>query len=564
MANQTADKLQEVATGIQIQNFVNKIDEEEAKRSKAEIKETKELVSALRDLQKKIGEINADNKDKSPAHKTLSAWFEDKVAPIKKLTSLQGITETLAAKAGPGLVGTLLGGVAEGMQVATEEKQRQKSFVTSILEGTEEGRTWQEKHGVEKATQMALEHYKEREELEKQLAAFDLQEKMIQGEHGVEGAGLDAETEARREEVRKKLKANKERFVANKSVESEKTVQQETQSSESIRKELMTGVREGLQQEYESLSPEDKAALDKNPEERDIMIEAAMQEIAKLSEEQLAELVRIANALDVNDLEEKENRLEEDKQQIDLKKEEKEEKNPTKSLLEKGLGLFQKEFKGLSSIFSKGLSFLSSGLTKLIGPLASMIPSLLSSLGPAAAVAAAGAAGYAFGTHVVNPILNNAAESITGVEGETVGTGIYTAVDNIAGSKIGNMLGFKSDSQKLKEAETQAMVDLGKKKLANGEKVSAEMAKTLKENGIEVMDDQIKQKPAKQETRTEITEAVERTADSLDVKNKEKPASIVNAPTVVNNSSNTTNITHKPIRNEEPSYISGMNRKLVF
>jgi hypothetical protein len=390
---------------------------------------------------------------------------------------------------------------------------------------------------------------------------------MIQGEHGVEGAGLDAETEARREEARKKLKANKERFVTKKSVESEKTVQnttKETQSSESIRKELMDGVREGLQQEYESLSPEDKAALDKNPEERDLMIEAAMQEIAKLSEEQLAELVRIANALDVNDLEEKENRLEEDKQQIDLKKDEKEEKNPTKSLLEKGLGLFQKGFKGLSSIFSKGLSFLGSGLTKLIGPLASMVPSLLSSLGPAAGVVAAGAGGYAAGKYVVNPILNNAAESITGVEGETFGTGIYTAVDNIAGSKIGNMLGFKSDSQKLKEAETQAMVDLGKKKLANGEKVSAEMAKTLKENGIEVMDDQINQKPTKQETRSEITEAVERTADSLDVKNKEKPASIVNAPTVVNNSSNTTNITHKPIRNEEPSYISGLNRKLVF
>lgn len=564
MANQTADKLQEVATGLQIQNFVNEIDEEEAKRSKAEIKETKELVSALRDLQKKIGEINSDVKDKSPANKTLSAWFEDKVAPIKKLTSLQGITETLAAKAGPGLVGTLLGGAAEGMQVATEEKQRKKSFVTSILQGTEEGRAWQKDHGVEKATQMALEHFKEREELEKQVAAFDLQEKMIQGENGVDGAGLDAETEARREEVRKKLKANKERFVAKKSVESEKTVQhitKETQSSESIRKELMAGVREGLQQEYESLSPEDKAAIDKNPEERDLMIEAAMQEIAKLSEEQLAELVRIANALDVNDLEEKENRLEEVKQQIDLKKEE---KNPTKSLLEKGLGLLQNGFKGLSSIFSKGLSFLGSGLTKLIGPLASMVPSLLSSLGPAAGVVAAGAAGYAAGKYVVNPILNKAAESITGVEGETVGTGIYTAVDNIAGSKIGNMLGFSSDSQKLKEAETRAMVDLGKKKLANGEKVSAEMAKTLKENGIEVMDDQIKQKPTKQETRSEITEAVERTADSLDVKNKEKPASIVNAPTVVNNSSNTTNISHKPIRNEEPSYISGLNRKLVF
>jgi hypothetical protein len=158
-----------------------------------------------------------------------------------------------------------------------------------------------------------------------------------------------------------------------------------------------------------------------------------------------------------------------------------------------------------------------------------------------------------------------AAEAITGVEGETVGSGIYTAVDNLAGSKLGNMLGFKSDAQKMEEFETRSLVELGNAKIAKGEKVSPMIAKAMVKSGIPVLADQIADRPSKQETRAQIIEAVERTADQIDRGPVSKAStSIVNAPTVVNNSTSNTTITHKPLRNTEPSYVSGMNRKLVF
>ena len=566
-----AAKLDAVANALHIQNFVDKIDEENLKQSKAEIKETKELVSALKSLQKRIGDIG---KEDSPATKNLSSWFKEKMEPITKLTSLQGITETLAAKAGPGLTGSLLGTAAEGMQVRRDEKERKKSFVTTILAGTDQGRSWQEEHGFEKAKQMATAKFTEREDLERKIAKLDQEEKLLQGSGEIEGAGLTKEATIEREELQKQLKENKEFFVNKKSDEKsdeknkqeESPVKKEEESSQRLREELMQGVKEGLQQEYESLTPEEKADFDKNPEERAIMIDAAMEELSKISEDQLRELIRIADALDVSEMESKENMLESiNDTQTENVAEQIEKKSPMKKLLENGMKLFNKGLKGLGSIFSKGLSFLSSGLTKLIGPIASMLPSLMSALAPAAGVAAAGAAGYMVGTHVVNPLLNNAAESITGVEGETVGTGIYTAVDNIAGSKLGNMLGFKSDAQKMEESETRALVEMGNAKIAKGEKVSPTIANAMVKSGIPVLADQIAAPPSKQETRAKITEAVEKTADQIDSAPTSKAStSVVNAPTVVNNSTSNTTITHKPIRNEEPSYVSGMNRKLVF
>ena len=587
-----AAKLDAVANALQIQNFVDKIDEENLKLSKAEIKETKELVSALKSLQKRIGDIG---KEDSPATKNLSSWFKEKMDPIKKLTSLQGITETLAKKAGPGFTGALLGTAAEGMQIRKEEKQRKASFVTSVLEGTEVGRAWQKEHGVEKAAQLATNVYKERESLEKQISVLDQKEKLIQGDGSVEGAGLDEKDSLARENLRKQLDENKKFFLPKKDATeaSEPNVLKEVTKTEQptsqIREELMRGVREGLQQEYENLSPEERAEFDKNPEERAIMIEAAMRELSKISEDQLRELVRIADSLDDNELEDKEKLLETVEEKALTLESPEEKKSPMKSLLEKGMSLFRTGFKGLTSVFSKGLSFLTGGLTKLIGPIASMLPSLMSSLAPAAGVAAAGAAGYMVGKHVVNPALNKAAEAITGVEGETVGTGIYTAVDNLAGSKLGNMIGFKSDAQKMEESETRALVEMGNAKIAKGEKVSPTIAKAMVKSGIPVLADQIAEQPSKQETRAQITEAVERNADQISVQPTKQetraqiteavertadqidngPASkaspsIVNAPTVVNNSTSNTTITHKPLRNTEPSYVSGMNRKLVF
>ena len=568
-----AAKLDAVANALQIQNFVDKIDEENLKISKAEIKETKELVSALKSLQKRIGDVGKEKKD-GAVSKTLSGWFQDKISPIKKLTSLQGITETLAAKAGPGLTGALLGTAAEGMQIRKEEKQRKASFVTSVLEGTEVGRKWKEDHGEEKATQLATNIYKEREDLEKQISVLDQKEKLIQGDGSVEGAGLNEKDSRKREKLRKQLDENKKFFLPKKNATegassekdpSEKVPSEKVPSLETAREELMRGVRDGLQQEYESLTPEEKAEFDKNPEERAIMIDAAMEELSKISEDQLRELIRIADALDENEMEDKEKLLETVEEKALTLESPEEKKSPMKSLLEKGMSLFKSGFKGLSSVFSKGLQFLTGGLMKLLGPIASMVPSLLSALAPVAAVAAAVLAGYMVGKHVVNPALNKATEAITGVEGETVGTGIYTAVDNIAGSKLGNMLGFKSDAQKMEESETKALVEMGNAKIAKGEKVSPEVAKAMVKSGIPVLADQIADQPTKQETRAQITEAVERTADQIDSAPTSKAStSVVNAPTVVNNSTSNTTITHKPIRNEEPSYISGLNRKLVF
>lgn len=554
-----AAKLDAVANALQIQNFVDKIDEENLKQSRAEIKETKELVSALKSLQKRIGDVG---KEDSPATKNLSSWLKEKMDPITKLTSLQGITETLAAKAGPGFTGALLGTAAEGLQIHKEEKQRKTSFVTSVLEGTEVGRSWQKEHGVEKAAQLATNIYKERESLEKQISVLNQKEKLIQGDGSVEGAGLDEKDSLARENLKKRLDENKKFFITKRT---EDASYEKVPSLETAREELMQGVRDGLRQEYENLSPEERAEFEKNPEERAIMIESAMQEISKIGEEQLRELVRIADSLDDNEMAEKEKLLETVKEKASIVEQDVEKKSPMKSLLEKGLSLFRTGFKGLSSVFSKGLQFLTGGLMKLLGPIASMLPSLMSSLAPAAGVAAAGAAGYMVGKHVVNPALNKAAEAITGVEGETVGTGIYTAVDNLAGSKLGNMLGFKSDAQKMEESETRALVELGNAKIAKGEKVSPTIAKAMVKSGIPVLADQIADRPSKQETRAQITEAVERTADQIDRGPVSKAStSIVNAPTVVNNSTSNTTITHKPLRNTEPSYMSGMNRKLVF
>ena len=562
------DRLEVVASALKIQNYVDKIDDENSKRSEESSKETKELISALKDLNKKIEKVGKD--DEPRRIKSLSKWFDDKIYPIKKLTTLQGITEHMAAKAGPGLLGTVLGTAAEGIQSRSEQKERKKSFVATVLAGTETGRAWQKEHGAEKASQMALQLFNQREIIEKRISELKEKEKLMKGTGEVEGAGLDEEDEKRLAELTEELKKNREFFMrdSDKSQIEKEPSKPESTSTKQLRFEFMQGIREGLLQEYESLTPEEKAEFHKNPEERAIMIEAAMHELSKISEEQLRELIRIADSLDENELENKEKLLEtikEKQEEIPTKKEE--EKTSFKKLLESGMKMFSSGLKGLGTIFSRGMSLVGIGIAKLSGSLVSMLPGLASAMGPVSAIAAAGVGGYMFGKNVVNPALNTVAEYLTGTEGETVGTSLYGAVDSIAGSKIGNMLGFRSDEQKSKEAEEKALIAFGQSKISKGEKISAEIAKAMVKNGIPVLADQIASKTdaTKLGERESLVEAVETTADSI-TNNTEKKTqtAVVNAPTVVNNSTNNTTITNKPIRNVESSYVVGMNRKLVF
>jgi len=104
---------------------------------------------------------------------------------------------------------------------------------------------------------------------------------------------------------------------------------------------------------------------------------------------------------------------------------------------------------------------------------------------PVAAVAAAGAAGYAAGKYVVNPVLDYASEKITGTRGETFGGAIYTGVDKFMG------LFGKSDADKMKAEEQRQKIELGKKRLAEGKPVSQDMADTLKASGINVPENMI-------------------------------------------------------------------------
>ena len=583
MDNQAAARLEAVANALQIQNFVEHIDEENTKRSREEIKESKELVSALRDLNKKISSVG---KESSGEKNIFSSWIGEKIEPIKKLTSLQGITEVLAAKAGPGLTGTILGTAAEGMQARREEKQRKASFVSTVLEGTDVGRSWQKELGVEKASQIATEIYKEREMLEKKIAVLDKKEKAIQGDGSVEGAGLDQEDTEHREALKRKLQENKDFFKAKSPKDTEeKEEKSKSESFEKLRDEMIEGVRSAL-------------ALDQQTQEHDDILEVrsetigdALNELAEISESQLQELVRIADNFDKRELSEKEDLLERVKEKQNsletLEKNESEKSNPMRNLLDKGLSILNKGKKAIPSLLGRGASALG-GITKTVGTtIARTAPSVLRSLSPAGAVAAAGAGGYMFGKHAVNPALNAIAEKITGVEGETVGSALYDGVDKLAGSKLGNMLGFKSDAQKMEEAETKALVEIGKKRLAEGKTVTTNIANAMSKSGIEVSAEQISDKkpeakpkttqsenieakqsenelPKKQETRVQITDAVERAVEQVDQVEKTKNTSVVNAPTVVNNSTNNTTITHKQLRNTEPSYVTGMNRKLVF
>jgi len=140
----------------------------------------------------------------------------------------------------------------------------------------------------------------------------------------------------------------------------------------------------------------------------------------------------------------------------------------------------------------------------LFGPLMSLLAPLggiLSGLGgilmkalPALGVAAAGLVGYQVGKHVINPMLNKAAEAITGTKGETVGTALYSGVDKLQ-EKAGGLLG-QSDAMKEKASSTAAAKTLYEKHLAEqGGVVTPAQAAFAKSQGVQVDPSKISENP---------------------------------------------------------------------
>jgi hypothetical protein len=214
-----------------------------------------------------------------------------------------------------------------------------------------------------------------------------------------------------------------------------------------------------------------------------------------------------------------------------------------------------------------------------IGPMATMAAKIL---GPAAAVAASGAAGYAAGGALNKFVLDPLAGKMTGDENDTVGTALFSGVD-----KMKSILGMETEADKLKAADKAAMENLIETKKKSGTKISAMSAASAKAMGIEVPEDMIGAQGEKispvtpatvvqpEPTKPEIvksedisglqdaiktnTEAVE---DAKDEAKKEAPTTIVSAP--VSNVNNTTSIKNRiAIRNQEPFIMMHMRQHMV-
>lgn len=132
---------------------------------------------------------------------------------------------------------------------------------------------------------------------------------------------------------------------------------------------------------------------------------------------------------------------------------------------------------GLGDLLSLGRG----GLGKVAGLARMALPYAL----PAAGVAAAGYAGYKVGSAINDNIIQPGMEALTGVKGESLGTGLYSMVDSIKG------LVGASDADKSKAAEKAAAQETYNKRIASGEKLSPRQAAYYKSMGIDVPDNVI-------------------------------------------------------------------------
>jgi hypothetical protein len=241
---------------------------------------------------------------------------------------------------------------------------------------------------------------------------------------------------------------------------------------------------------------------------------------------------------------------------------------------------------------------LISGFGKVAGMIGRFIPmigSMLSGLapilGPAAAVAAAGAAGAWVGGKI-----NDLVEEKTG---DTVGGNAYNLMDSAKGSFVGNMLGFESDAQRTARVDKEEAQKLYDKKISAGEKITPKSAEFFRSKGVEVDPKMIGEAPAtpvdqnaaknvraidnelakdtntaatakleKESYMEKATDAIVEMSDQVDEATSRKheavssSPTIVNAPKTVNNT--TQNIVRPQIRNPDPTYIKVESRRFAF
>ena len=130
-------------------------------------------------------------------------------------------------------------------------------------------------------------------------------------------------------------------------------------------------------------------------------------------------------------------------------------------------------FGKVKDLFVGGIGKLFKTVAGIFRPLIGLISGLAPLLGPILGIAAAGAAGVAVGTGV-----NKLVESTTG---DSVGGHAYSATQSVKG-----FLGFKTDEDKIAEAEKQALEKLVADRRKSGEPISIQSVEKAKSLGIDV------------------------------------------------------------------------------
>lgn len=575
-----------------VETKVRDVEKIETESSREDRKNTEKLIKSILSLNKQLKDVEKKG-SRIGGRSTIGDLITGAKSTISKFTSASGLVGHMADSTKNPLLSAMLGSAANRLDSKAEKKRAEKNFVTAVATGTTKGRELIDQKGLQEGLKELRKMFVERSKLENEIAIAKEKRRVVK-EAGKD-AGLETDVD---EKSLKQLEALEKRLEAmtlaldpdkkkpekndqnppepvkkESSIPEDATPAKESSDHKKRVNDLIDGVREGMAAAFEELSPEDKKLIQAaNPDMMKGMSDSIFKDLSTISEEQLDELIRIADILDGSKEAELESRIKDTKPAAKAETEKKEE------------GLIGKMIKGTSEMFKGPLGKLTGllgsvpgMLLKGITPLVSMLGGLTSMAGGAAAVGAAGAAGWYAGGKINEFVEENTSSSIGGH--------VYEGVQWMKGA-----IGMESDEEKIKNAEIKA----AKESLDKNGKISEQNAKLLRDAGIEVSEKQIIRPNAQTVRRldnqqaeviaTPVVQAAEieksevtvreravRVIDAeIDRQEKESVAkksevvSVVNAPQTVNNNSTTQNIVRPQIRNPEPSYMKVESMRFVW
>jgi len=402
----------------------------------------------------------------------IKAHFAPMIASIKQLTTKTGVLDMLSAKAGGGLMSSVLSTSSDALKARAEARETKTKWGAAYLAGTDKGRALVIEHGSEKASTMAAQTYDDKLKLEDEIRAEEEQRSTLR-KSGIGGADLDKD---RLIALAKKKKDHAD-LIGAKSYDAEAAKRPKAPNKSGIPETTWAPTDDKTDPNGGRPVPESFGAGSKD----DIQ-----EELLKLNEEQLTALKELVK----NSMKSEEDKFEEDKKGKIASVGEKIMVPPKNSGILSTLLNVAKDALGPAVGVISGL--VGTRITATLLPAAAAAAGSLgagvaataatSGLAAKAAIAAAPAvaakaavgasagkaamigggllaakgallgasayAGYKAGGLLNDYVLNPLAGAITGNKNDTLGGAIYTGVDKLKG-----FFGMKTDQDKINDAE---------------------------------------------------------------------------------------------------------------